>query len=239
MEKGRFTRPITKDGTITLTPALRAAHAQQCQHQDCEEGQGERAFAQHALIQKEPKGAPRTLREKDFKSFAHAPDDLGSPSGRISGVVKNTPSGVGLGVGVTATCGPAAESSWMRISRAKSSCTVLWQWLTYDPPYSPNWTWNWTRPAVAQSPDVLSDVELGCGDWRTAPVHGDAFLEVQVDGMVPAAAAVDVGPVLDLARLRDQLRDAVGVEGVRGLAVDLDGPREYRRPPGSRACTDR
>ena len=37
MEKGRFTRPITKDGTITLTPALRAAHAQQCQHQDCEE----------------------------------------------------------------------------------------------------------------------------------------------------------------------------------------------------------
>ena len=27
----------------------------------------------------------------------------GSPSGRISGVVKNTPSGVGLGVGVTAT----------------------------------------------------------------------------------------------------------------------------------------
>src|SRR5262245_49968056 len=52
-------------------------------------------------------------------------DDLGSPSGRISGVVKNTPSGVGLGVGVTATCGPAAERSWMRMSRAKSSCTVL------------------------------------------------------------------------------------------------------------------
>src|SRR5262249_25170289 len=53
-------------------------------------------------------------------------------SGRTSGVVKNTPSGVGLGVGVTIVCGePAApERSWMRISRAKSSCTVLWQWLT-------------------------------------------------------------------------------------------------------------
>ena len=38
---------------------------------------------------------------------------LGSPSGRISGVVKNTPSGVGLGVGVTATCAPAADRSWM------------------------------------------------------------------------------------------------------------------------------
>src|SRR5262249_59990503 len=57
---------------------------------------------------------------------------LGSPSGRISGVVKNTPSGVGLGVGVTAVCGDPATpvSSWMRISSAKSSCTVLWQWLT-------------------------------------------------------------------------------------------------------------
>src|SRR5262249_18610965 len=56
----------------------------------------------------------------------------------------------------------------------------------------------------------------------------DAFLEVEVDGMVPAAAAVDVGPVLDLARLGDQLRDPVGVEGVRVLAVHLDGPREHR-----------
>ena len=57
-------------------------------------------------------------------------DVLGSPSGRISGVVKNTPSGVGFGVGVTATCGPTLERSWYLNSIAKSSCTVLWQWLT-------------------------------------------------------------------------------------------------------------
>ena len=64
---------------------------------------------------------------RPFRNARHEGDDLGSPSDRISGVVKNTPSGVGLGVGVTATCGPAPESSWMRMSRAKSSCTVLWQ----------------------------------------------------------------------------------------------------------------
>ena len=44
--------------------------------------------------------------------------------------------------------------------------------------------------------------------------------------MVPAAAAVDVGPVFDLARFRDQQRDAIGVEGMRILAVDFDGPGE-------------
>src|SRR6187551_8329 len=56
----------------------------------------------------------------------------GSPSGRISGVVKVTPSSEGFGVGVTAVCGEPATPvrSWMRISIAKSSCTVLWQWFT-------------------------------------------------------------------------------------------------------------
>ena len=56
----------------------------------------------------------------------------GSPSGRISGLVKVTPSGEGFGVGVTAVCGEPATpvSNWMRISIAKSSCTVLWQWFT-------------------------------------------------------------------------------------------------------------
>jgi hypothetical protein len=53
-------------------------------------------------------------------------------SGSTSGVVKTTPSGVGLGVAVIAVCGDPATplSSWMRINKAKSSCTVLWQWLT-------------------------------------------------------------------------------------------------------------
>jgi hypothetical protein len=51
----------------------------------------------------------------------------GSPSGRISGVVKVTPSSEGFGVGVTAVCGEPATPvrSWIRISIAKSSCTVL------------------------------------------------------------------------------------------------------------------
>src|SRR5262245_3162934 len=44
--------------------------------------------------------------------------------------------------------------------------------------------------------------------------------------MVPAATTIDVGPVLDLARFRDQQRDPIGVERMRRLAIDLDGPRE-------------
>jgi hypothetical protein len=54
---------------------------------------------------------------------------LAVTSGRTSGVVKNTPSGVGFGVAVIAACGDPATPvrSWMRINRAKSSCTVLWQ----------------------------------------------------------------------------------------------------------------
>ena len=67
--------------------------------------------------------------------------------------------------------------------------------------------------------------------WSTKKVSSipnGAFLEVEVDRMVPAAAAIDVGPMLDLPRLRDQFGDAVGVHGMRRPAVDLDGPREGR-----------
>src|SRR5262249_40866002 len=75
-----------------------------------------------------------------------------------------------------------------------------------------------------QPPHVLAHQVLACRQRRASPVHGDAFLEVQVDWMVPAATAIDVGPVLDLARFRDQQRGAVGIEGVRVLAVDFYGP---------------
>src|SRR5215470_6495804 len=53
-------------------------------------------------------------------------------SGRMIGSVYVTPLGLGFGVRVTIACGVPANPfrSWMRISRAKSSCTVLWQWLT-------------------------------------------------------------------------------------------------------------
>src|SRR5262245_3757166 len=81
---------------------------------------------------------------------------------------------------------------------------------------------------VAQSPDVLSDEAFVRRDRVGTAIDGDALLEVEMDRMVPTAAAVDVGPVLDLARFRDQERDPVGVHRVRGLAVDPDGPREHR-----------
>src|SRR5262245_21701474 len=70
------------------------------------------------------------LLTSNHTKFADQVEVLGSPSGRISGVVKKTPSGVGLGVGVTAVCGPTADSRLCRIRSAKSSCTVLWQCWT-------------------------------------------------------------------------------------------------------------
>src|SRR5262245_27573902 len=53
--------------------------------------------------------------------------------------------------------------------------------------------------------------------------------------MIPATATVDIGPMLDLARLRVQQRDPIGIHRMRGLAIDLDGPRECR---GLRAIRD-
>ena len=69
-------------------------------------------------------------RENDAVIFTAEP--YATAPGRISGVVKTTPSGDGLGVGVTAAWGDPGTPvrSWMRINMAWSSCTVLWQWLT-------------------------------------------------------------------------------------------------------------
>ena len=80
------------------------------------------------------------------------------------------------------------------------------------------------RPVAsgAQSPDVLSDQSFGCRDGGASSVDRNAFFEVEMDRMVPAAASVDIGPVLDFARLRDQEGDAVGVEGVRRLPIHVD-----------------
>src|SRR5262245_36890990 len=83
-------------------------------------------------------------------------------------------------------------------------------------------------PIPAQPPDILPDQVLCRRNRVSAPVHGDAFLEVQMDGVVPAVTLVDVGPVLDLSGFRDQQRYPVGVEGVRVLPVHLDGPGEGR-----------
>src|SRR5262249_58265136 len=83
-------------------------------------------------------------------------------------------------------------------------------------------------PRGTQSPDVLSNEQFGRGDRAVPPVHCDAFFEVEVDRMIPASAAVDVGPVLDVSGLRVLERDPVGVHGVGGSAIDLDDPWERR-----------
>src|SRR5262245_51737659 len=96
------------------------------------------------------------------------------------------------------------------------------------------------RPVAcsAKSPHVLSDQLFARGN-RVAPVlpaeHGYAFFEVEVDRMVPTSAAIDIGPVLDLAWFRDQERNPVGVHGMPFLPVYPDGPRECR---GFRAVRD-
>ena len=61
--------------------------------------------------------APLRAEPKDLCAFGQGRstayvEDPGLPSGRISGVVKNTPSGVGFGVGVIAACAPLSVSSW-------------------------------------------------------------------------------------------------------------------------------
>src|SRR5262245_64202292 len=77
-----------------------------------------------------------------------------------------------------------------------------------------------------QPPDVLSDQPLGRRDRVVAPVHGGPLLEVEMDRMIPTSAAVDIGPVFDLAGFRNQWRDAVGVHRMRRLSDDPDGARE-------------
>src|SRR5262249_43178323 len=83
-------------------------------------------------------------------------------------------------------------------------------------------------PGGAQSPDVLSNEPFGRGDRAVPPIHGDTLFEVEVDRMIPASAAVDVGPVLDVSGLRVLERDPVGVHGMGGSSVDLDDPGERR-----------
>src|SRR5262249_9242247 len=72
-----------------------------------------------------------------------------------------------------------------------------------------------------------------------ATEQGHAFLEMEMDRMVPTSAAVDDGPVLDLARPRDQCRNPVGVEGMGFLSVHLDRPWkrcEFRAVRGAFTC---
>src|SRR6266404_1255760 len=77
-----------------------------------------------------PYGFPLGVNRAGFeiRALVCAGLELVVASGRTSGVVKNTPSGVGFGVGVMDACGDPATPlrSWIRINSAKSSCTVLW-----------------------------------------------------------------------------------------------------------------
>src|SRR6266545_3493302 len=75
--------------------------------------------------------------------------------------------------------------------------------------------------AVTHVPDILSLVELHCGD-RLVPTQGLRFFEVEVERVTPAASARN-GPVLDIPGPR-QIRDPPHVSQVRGLAIHLDPP---------------
>src|SRR5215831_11710395 len=77
-----------------------------------------------------------------------------------------------------------------------------------------------------QPPHVLADEELRCRNGVVAAIDRNAFLEVQVDWVIPTAAAVDIGPVLDGSRLLVLELDAVGVHRMRLAVIDDDGPRE-------------
>src|SRR5215470_319757 len=48
-----------------------------------------------------------------------------------------------------------------------------------------------------QPPHVLADEELRCRNVVVAAIDRNAFLEVQMNRVIPTAAAVDIGPVLD------------------------------------------
>jgi hypothetical protein len=78
----------------------------------------------------------------------------------------------------------------------------------------------------AQPPDVLSLDQFRRGDGIAPAVHGDAFLEMEMDRVIPTSAFVDVGPVLDVPRLRVYERDPVGVHGVGLTSIDDEAPRK-------------
>ncbi len=81
-------------------------------------------------------------------------------------------------------------------------------------------------PTGTQPPNVLARQLFGCRDRGVSAIHRDPFLEMEVDRMIPAAAAVGIGPMLDLTRLRHQQTDAVGVHRVGLAAIDADDPGE-------------
>src|SRR5262245_61883707 len=49
-----------------------------------------------------------------------------------------------------------------------------------------------------------------------------------MDRMIPATAAIDESPMFDFASFWDEERNPVGIQRVRGPAIDLDGPWERR-----------
>src|SRR5215471_2454344 len=77
-----------------------------------------------------------------------------------------------------------------------------------------------------QPPYVLTDEELRCRNGVVAAIDRNAFLEVQMDRVIPSAAAVDKGPVLDGSWLLVLELNAVCVHRMRLAVIDHDGPRE-------------
>src|SRR5262249_54303386 len=78
----------------------------------------------------------------------------------------------------------------------------------------------------AQPPHVLADEVLRCWNVVVAAIDRNPFLEVQMNRVIPTAAAVDIGPVLDGSGLLVLELNAVGVHRMRLAVIDDDGPRE-------------
>src|SRR5262249_39643263 len=79
----------------------------------------------------------------------------------------------------------------------------------------------WTQP-----PHILTDEVLVRRRRLAAAVKRDAFLEVQMNRMIPAAATVDEGPVLDGSGLLVLELDPVRVHRMPLALIDEDEPRE-------------
>src|SRR5215471_14851791 len=77
-----------------------------------------------------------------------------------------------------------------------------------------------------QPPHILADEALRCRNGVVAAIDRNAFLEVQMDRVIPSAAAVDKGPVLDGSWLLVLELNAVCVHRMRLAVIDHDGPRE-------------
>src|SRR5260370_31722561 len=92
-------------------------------------------------------------------------------------------------------------------------------------------------PIGTQPPHVFSDQQLGRRYRTSPPIDGHAFLEVDMDRIVPASTAALQGPVLAVPCLCDLELDSAGNHRVLCLSIRRDDPRGGGTvPPIRNAC---